>query len=139
MTLTKPAESTGTAMLLDSHAIRRVTAVVALGGIALIHLLDVPGKLEELPYVGWMFIGLIIGSLVLAEALIRWDDSRVWLAAAGLSASTILGYAVSRTTGLPGDHGSDKGNWLEPLGLSSLVVEGVVVLLAVARLSTPRR
>jgi hypothetical protein len=44
---------------------------VALLSIALIHLLDLQGKLDELPYVGVLFIGLIIVSLVLAEALIR--------------------------------------------------------------------
>ena len=102
---------------------------------ALIHLLDLQGKLDELPYVGVLFIGLIIVSLVLAEALIRTDDLRVWLMADAVSAATMIGYAISRTAGLPGDDGEDVGNWLEPLGLASLLVEGVVVLLVLGRLA----
>jgi len=113
-------------------------AAVGLVSIALIHLLDLQGKFDELPYVGVMFIALIVVCLVLAEAMIRVDDLRLWLAAGGAAAATMLGYAISRTAGLPGDHDSDVGNWLEPLGLASLVVEGIVVLLAVARLADRR-
>lgn len=98
--------------------------------------LDLQGKLDELPYVGVLFIGLIIASLVLAEALIRTDDLRVSLMADAVSATTMMiGYAISRTAGLPGDDGEDVGNWLEPLGLASLLVEGVVVLLVLGRLA----
>ena len=83
----------------------------------------------------WRFIGLIIVSLVLAEALIRTDDVRVWLMAGAVSAATMIGYAISRSTGLPGDDDEDIGNWLEPLGLASLLVEGFVVLLVLGRLA----
>ena len=131
-------ESINTGPDLELYLVRRAAAVVGLGGIALVHVLDLQGKLDELPYVGVMFIGLIGASLLLAEALIRSDDARAWLAAGALAAATIVGYGISRTAGLPGDHDSDVGNWLEPLGLASLLVEGVVVLLAVARLM-PRR
>jgi len=119
----------------ERHVVRRGITAVALLSIALIHLLDLQGKLDELPYVGVLFIGLIIVSLVLAEALIRTDDVRVWLMAGAVSAATMIGYAISRTTGLPGDDGEDIGNWLEPLGLASLLVEGVVVLLVLGRLA----
>ena len=88
-----------------------------------------------MPYVGVLFIGLIIASLVLAEALIRTDDLRVSLMADAVSATTMIGYAISRTAGLPGDDGEDVGNWLEPRGLASLLVEGVVVLLVLGRLA----
>jgi len=119
----------------ERHVVRRGITAVALLSIALIHLLDLQGKLDELPYVGVLFIGLIIVSLVLAEALIRTDDVRVWLMAGAVSAATMIGYAISRSTGLPGDDGEDIGNWLEPLGLASLLVEGVVVLLVLGRLA----
>ena len=97
----------------ERHVVRRGITAVALLSIALIHLLDLQGKLDELPYVGVLFIGLIIVSLVLAEALIRTDDVRVWLMAGAVSAATMIGYAISRSTGLPGDDGEDIGNWLE--------------------------
>jgi hypothetical protein len=50
--------------------IARAVAVVGLCGMALIHLLDLPGKFEETPYMAWMYIGLIAASLVLAGALV---------------------------------------------------------------------
>ena len=121
------------------YAVRRAAVVVALGGIALIHVLDLQGKLDELPYVGALFIGLIVSCLIVAEMLIRSDDLRAWAAAGLLAAATVLGYTISRTSGLPGDHDDDVGNWLEPLGLASLLIEGIVVLLAVGRFAARRR
>ncbi|MCU1658434.1 MAG: hypothetical protein JWO57_3090, partial [Pseudonocardiales bacterium] len=111
--------SVNAAPLTDMNGVRRAMVVVGLVGIALVHLLDLQGKLSELLYVGVMFIALIVVSLVLAEALIRSDDLRAWFAAGAAAGATIAGYAVSRTTGLPGDHKGDVGNWLEPLGLAS--------------------
>ena len=34
----------------------RAVGVVGLAGIGLIHLLDAPGKFEETPYMGWMYV-----------------------------------------------------------------------------------
>ena len=71
---------------LDSlrHAVRdgvaRAAAVVGLAGIALIHLLDLPGKFGEIPYMAWLYVALIAGSIVLAGALIRGSDPRAWVA-----------------------------------------------------------
>jgi len=123
---------------VERHVVRRGIAAVGLVSVALILLLDVPGKFDELPYVGVLFVALIITALLLAEAMIRTDDLRVWLVAGAVSMATILGYAISRTSGLPGDNGGDAGNWTEPLGLASLLVEGVVVLLVLGRLADRR-
>jgi len=123
-----------TEVAVERHVVRRGIAAVGLLGIALIHVLDLEGKLDELPYVGALFIGLIVVCLVLAEALIRTDNPLVWWAAAVVAGATIVGYTISRTSGLPGDDGEDVGNWLEGLGLASLLVEGIVVLLAIGRL-----
>ena len=70
--------------------------------------------------------------------LLRRGDRVVWFATALLAASTVLGYVLSRTTGLPGAT-DDIGNWLEPLGVASLFVEGVVVLLAGTALAASAR
>jgi hypothetical protein len=101
-------------------------AIVGLLGVALIHLLDVTGKFAETPYLGWMYIGLIVACTALAGALVRSSDPRVWLATAALPAAVIVGFVLSRTTGLPQASG-DIGNWSEPLGMASLFVEGAVV------------
>jgi hypothetical protein len=41
----------------------------------------------------------------------------------------IIGYILSRTSGLPGSD-DDIGNWTDSLGLASLWVEGAVLLTA---------
>jgi Na+/proline symporter len=122
--------------------ITRTVAIVALCGIALIHLLDLPGKFSETPYMGVMYLGAIAGSLGLATVLTRTSDRRAWAAAAALAGSIVVGFVLSRTTGLPNATG-DIGNWSEPLGMASLFVEAALVCLSAAVLSgrsrvTPR-
>jgi hypothetical protein len=99
--------------------------------VALIHLLDLPGKLSETPYMFFLYLALMASSVALAGALIRTDDTRVWAAATVLPALVIVGYVLSRTTGLP-QSSDDIGNWSEPLGMASLFVEGCLVTLASA-------
>jgi hypothetical protein len=115
--------------------IARTVAIAALGGIALIHLLDLPGKFDETPYMAWMYIGLIAGCIGLAGALWRSSDSRLWAAALALPIFVLVGFTLSRTTGLPQADG-DIGNWTESLGLASLFVEGSLVALTGAVLAT---
>jgi len=45
---------------------------------------------------------------------------------------------LSRTTGLPGTTG-DIGNWSEPLGLASMLVEAAFILVSAYALSLSRR
>jgi hypothetical protein len=135
-----PDESTlgrPTPLDLSETTLRRGLAVMCLVGIAVIHLMDLPDKIEEVPYIGALFIGLIVASLLLAEAIIRSDDMRVWAAAGLLAASTMVAYALSRSVGLPGEGGEEIGNWSEALGLAALLVEAVLVWLVVARLLRP--
>ena len=105
---------------------RRGAVAVGLVAVAVVHLADLPGKMEEVPYIGWMYVGLMAAALVLAEIVLVKPSRLAFLAAAGLSASTILGFVLTRTTGLP-NATDDIGNWTEPLGLVSLMVEAVVV------------
>jgi hypothetical protein len=113
-----------------SHRLWRAAGVAGLLAIAAIHAVDIPDKLSETPYIGWMYIGLVLASLATATALTSTKHHRpAWVAAAGLAASTFVGYCLSRTTGLP-NATYDIGNWGEPLGVISLIVEASVVLLA---------
>jgi cytochrome bd-type quinol oxidase subunit 2 len=129
----------------DHHAIAqavreaaiRGTVVVGLAGIAVIHAVDSVGKWSEVRYMFWMYIALIVGSLAVAGAVL-FARSRAALAAAALvAASAFAGYVLSRTTGLP-NATDDIGNWTEPLGLASLVVEGCVIAVALAALRAIR-
>ena len=108
--------------------IARTLAVVGLAGVALIHLLDAPGKFEETAYMGWLYVALMIGCVGAAAALIRSGSPRTWLAAALVPVGPLVGYTLTRTVGLP-QATDDIGNWAEPLGLASLFVEvGLVTL-----------
>lgn len=109
--------------------VTRAVGVVGLAGIALIHLLDSIGKFSETPYIAWMYIALMIGSIAVAAGLVHSRDRRLWLGAGLLAASAIAGYVLSRTVGLP-NATEDIGNWTEPLGLASLFVEGAVVAIS---------
>jgi hypothetical protein len=104
----------------------RAVVAVGLAGIALIHLLDSIGKYHETRYVFWLYVALMVASLVAAAAVLHSARRSVWLAAASLAAGAITGYVISRTVGLPSAT-DDIGNWTEPLGLASLFVEATVV------------
>ena len=97
-------------------------------GIGLIHTLDLPSKWHETPYLGLGYVLLIGASLVAAGGVIAGRNRRWAHLAVAVAAIPLAGYVVSRTVGLPAATG-DIGNWLEPLGLASLFVEGAVLLL----------
>jgi hypothetical protein len=118
-------------------ATARAVGVVGFGAVALIHVLDLQSKFAETPYLGVAYLALVAGLLYAAFELIRGNTHRGWLVGGGLAAATFAGYAVNRLWGLPGAT-EDIGNWLEPLGLASLFVEGAVALLAGWALSAPR-
>jgi hypothetical protein len=115
------------------HLIReiasRASVAVGLAGIGLIHLLDSIGKYSETRYLFWMYVALIVGSVVTAGAVLFSRARLPLLVAAGLAAGALVGFVLSRTTGLPNATG-DIGNWTEPLGLASLFVEATVVAAA---------
>jgi len=115
-------------------AIARTLAVVGLAGVALIHLLDAHDTFRSSPLRGWLYVGLIAGSLGTAAVLARRSDPRAWTAALLLPLGAFAAFVWSRTIGLPGG-ADDIGNWWEPLGLASLFVEGTLIALAGAVLS----
>ena len=63
-----------------NDAVTRMIGIVGLGGIALIHALQAPEAFEETAYLGALFIGAIVASLVLSAVLTRTSDQRVWAA-----------------------------------------------------------
>ena len=87
-----------------NDAVTRMIGIVGLGGIALIHALQAPEAFEETAYLGALFIGAIVASLVLSAVLTRTSDQRVWAATGGLAGAIMLGYVLTRTSGLPRRH-----------------------------------
>jgi hypothetical protein len=114
---------------VDELPVARAAAVIALGGVALIHLLEVQHKFAEVRYLGVGYFGLIVGCIVAGGLLVHRNSRTGWILGGGVAAATLIGYALTRTVGLP-QSTDDIGNWLEPMGLASLFVEGIVVLLA---------
>ena len=115
------------------NVVARAGAVVGLASIGLIHLLDIPGKFTDAPYMGWLYVGLIVGSVGVAAVLIERHDRRAWAAAAAVAVAPLVGYVLTRTVGLPQAR-DDIGNWAEPLGLASLFVEGLVLFVSLGAL-----
>jgi hypothetical protein len=102
-----------------NDAVARTVGIVGLGGIALIHALQAPEAFEETTYLGVLFNGRDPrqpGALDSADP----HQRPAGLGRRGrLAAAIMLGYVLTRTSGLP-DATLDVGNWTEPLGLASL-------------------
>lgn len=113
----------------------RSTVLVGLATLIVIHAIDGVDKWSEANYIFWMYMGAIAASVacgaVLMLAQSRETVRRALLAAAGIAGSVFLGYVISRTTGMP-NATDDIGNWTEPLGLASIVSEGLTVIAALA-------
>jgi hypothetical protein len=118
-------------------AVRAATAV-GVGAIAVIHAVDSVGKWTETRYLFWLYMALVAGCIVTVAALLFQRSRAALLAAAGLAAIVIASYVLDRTVGLPHASG-DIGNWVEPLGLASLVVEGFVVAIGLGGFLAARR
>jgi hypothetical protein len=105
-----------------------ITTIVATG---LIHLVEVPDNLSEVPYKGVLFILNGIGSLV-AAFLIFQSDARGWQLGIAVAFSAAVGYVLSRTIGLP-MLPAEPDAWFEPLGIASLLVEVVFLSIVVTQ------
>jgi len=115
---------------VDQNPLRRAATVIGLLSIALIHVLDLPGKWTETRYLGVGYVLVIVASLVLAEINSTRSDKRAMHASAALAIAVLAGFIINRTVGMPGAT-EDIGNWSEPLGLASLFVEAITVWVTV--------
>jgi hypothetical protein len=113
----------------------RAVGIVGLVGIALIHFLDAFSVIHESTFVFVLYILLMIVTLVASAILLRTDSRLTWMLAGGTAGLTLLGFVLTRTTGLPG-FPDNVGNWTEPLGLASLWIEGLVIVLSVYKVVT---
>jgi hypothetical protein len=92
--------------------------------VGLIHLIGAPEDLEEAPYQGLLFLANSFGAISAAIGIYR-GRSWGWGLGALISVGAFGGYVISRTIGLPGLPVEEE--WLEPLGLLSMVVEALFV------------
>ena len=110
--------------------IARAVGAVALGALAMIHVIDLPPTLGSIPLVGAGYLGIIAAAVLAGGVMIARSHWLVWAAAGGLAAAAMGGYVLTRTVGgFLGDHG-DVGNWRCSLGIAALTVETLLILLA---------
>ncbi len=125
----EPSSNRGFDTSRVSHGITNVdlAGIAGLGAIIAIHTSELSSKTDETSYLGFGYMLLVAAGLV-AIVLMSHRDRRGWMLAGALSTATIVGFVLTRTTGLPGAHG-DIGNWGETLAVWSLLAEGFVVAL----------
>jgi predicted transporter len=120
-----------------NDALTRVAVIAGLGGIAVVHILQAPQAFAATFYVGLLFCLAVAACLLLAAAVASTSDSRATELAGGLASLILLLYLISRCFGLPA-FTDDKGVWDQPLGLLSMVFEGLVICVTAATMSAPR-
>jgi hypothetical protein len=124
---TVPLPAVGAALLV------RGLAVVALAGVALVHLVQLPDTFRQMPGLGALFTALVVAAAVIAAGLVHVDHRLLWWLAGLTAFGAAAGYALTRAVALPFDDG-DVGNWLEPLGLVALFIEASLLGLCAYRL-----
>ena len=103
--------------------------------VSVIHVLDQGGvtKYAGPPWwLGWGYrlveAGAVLAALVIV-ARRRWMPA--WIAAFLVGFGPFTIFLLTRLVGLPGDPG-DFGNWGDSLGTVSLLVEGTLMVIAIA-------
>ena len=107
--------------------------LAALGSIgeAVAHVPVIEPHLVEAPYIGIGFVLLVVAGFYLAVRLVVDPDELVWAATGGVAALALLGYVLSRSVGLP-QIGDDVGAWADPLGITAVSCEVLMIVAAAA-------
>ncbi len=108
----------------QTHTWAGILLVLATG---LIHGVEGPANYHEAAYKGILFFLNAAGALVAARGIYRGAKLWGWTLGVLLSGGALMLYIVSRTIGLPGLEIDD--GWFEPLGVASLLVEGLYILV----------
>jgi hypothetical protein len=103
-------------------------AIAAILGAGLIHIVEAQPSFADATYKGILFVANGVGALVAAVGIYRNKRALGWVLGLLVAAGAMAGYAASRTVGLPGLK-PEPENWFEPMGVASLVCEGVFVVL----------
>lgn len=100
-------------------------ALISLVG--LIHLIEAPEYFAEYgAFWGLSFLANAVGAAVAAYGIGRETRDLGWTLGAVVAGGAFVLYVISRTVGLPG---LPIGNFFEPIGIASLLVEGAFLAL----------
>ena len=111
---------------------RWVVAAAALVA-AMAHLPVIAPHLAEAPYMGALFVLLTAACLAIAAVIWLRDPAVLYALAVLTCGLAVLGYTATRLVAFP-LLADDVGNWLEPLGVVSVVSEVIVVAAAASAL-----
>ena len=105
-------------------------AMAALLGTGFIHTVEARDAFGEATYKGLLFIANGVGALVATVGVYRNRRELGWLLGLLVAGGAFLAYVASRTVGLPGLP-AEPDAWFEPMGVASLVCEGLFIILFV--------
>lgn len=95
-----------------------------------IHAIGTQEMFGEVQYMGILFALSVIGAV--AAAIGIWRGERWgWQLGILVAGGSILAYFTTRTIGFPGFRENSLEEFLEPMGVLSLIVEGMFVATAV--------
>jgi hypothetical protein len=116
--------------------LRPVVAAAAVL-VAAAHVPVIAPHLDEAPYMGVLFVVLTVGCLAIGLATLIRDSAALYAMAVLTCGLAVVGYAATRVVAFP-MLADDVGNWLEPLGVVSVVGEVLVIAAAVTALRRQR-
>ncbi|HWB65821.1 MAG TPA: hypothetical protein VG708_03205 [Mycobacteriales bacterium] len=119
------------------HPLRLLVAVALLVA-ADAHMPVIAEHLHEAPYIGALFLALTLVCLAHVVPLTLHDSPALYVVTALVTGLAFLAYVLSRSVGLP-QITDDIGDWLDPLGVTSIVSEGVGFLTAMVVLIWPQQ
>jgi hypothetical protein len=115
----------------------RAAAGASLVAIAGLHVAAAGDEWGDTRGVFWLFMALAGACGVAAVRLAQGLDRSARAYVLALAVAPIVGYGLSRSTGLPGAT-DDVGDWANPLGVAALVVEAWLAALASLAYPAPR-
>jgi hypothetical protein len=114
----------------------RLTGIVLISVVGLMHLVLAPEHFEQAAYVGVLFALNFVGAAIAGIGIVWSKLSWGWTLGAVVAVSSFVLYFVTRTVGLPGFNPNEL---FEPLGLVALFFEALftaVYLFAMTRTSS---
>lgn len=97
--------------------------------IGLLHIMTAQEEYDEAAYMGYLFAANFFCSLIAAFGIYR-RQAWGWALGATIAVGAMVGYAWSRTLGMPG---MNVEEWFNPYGVVSLSIEGIFLLLLFLR------
>jgi hypothetical protein len=116
----------------------RAAAAIGLIAVGIIHTLEIQGQLSGAAWLTAGFFALAVAAPVAGLWLLIRPSLAAWQFSGLACLLAAVGYVLTRSLAVPGD-ANDRGNWLEPLGVTALFTEAVVAILAAFVVATAYR